>query len=189
MTELYNDQQYFKVGRVDGDRRRFYTNRQLAMNYANDAAKYWPDKVRSVDVQFEPNHGFVPILYTTGALPEAQENGFEIHDALVTFRPTATPADWAGKKKATTSCATPGGTTVATRFTAGGSQRPSRGKTLQAWEIFDSIPTATRKEAIAAGVAQGLNPNMLGTQYSRWAKEHSSPKFRHLCVDAVGAIL
>lgn len=166
------EDQLFKVGRVEGDRRRFYKNRQLAMNYANDAAKYWPDKVRSADAQFEPNHGFVAVLYTNGALPEAQEHGFEIHDALVPFKPDATPSDWASKKKpADTPRATTGDTTVATRRT-GGSQRPSRGKTLQAWEIFDSMPNATRKEAIAAGVEKGLNPNMLGTQYSRWAKEN-----------------
>lgn len=168
LTDAAKKPQYI-VGRpdVEGDRRRYYVNKQLALNYANDAAKYWPDKVRSVDSQFEPNFGFVPILHTTGALPEAQEHGFEIKDALVPFVPTKTPDNWHGKRAAS------GGGSVATTAAkrTDGSQRPSRGKTLRAWEIFDTMPTAPRKECIAVGVAEGLNPNMLGTQYSRWAKE------------------
>lgn len=164
----YEIPENYKVGRMDGDRRRFYKNKQLAISYAADAAKHW-DAVITTRTYFEPNHGFVAVLVTKeNALPAAQAIGFEIEDSALAFVATKTPENWAKPTKNKPQRAVPGGTKKAA---SDGSQRPSRGKTLQAWELFDTMPDADRKERIAAGVELGLNPNMLGTQHSRWAKE------------------
>lgn len=170
MTEDDFDQGPYKVGKMEGDLRRYYRNRPTALNWANEAAKRWPERVLSVTAQFEPDHGFVAVLLVKGAFPEAHDMGYEVQDLQVPVA-TKTPENWAAPKKAAPRAASGGGGVKRTD----GSQRPTRpGKTFRAWEIFDSMPDASRADRIAAGVAEGLNKNMLGTQHSRWAKEQKT---------------
>lgn len=172
--DFEEDPPRFKVGRMEGDQLRYYVNRPLALTRANDAVVRWPDKVISVTTYFYPEHGFVAVIYCKGAFPEAYMEGYDVKDFNLPFVPEQTPKDWAAPKRKVAGGGTSSGPTAPRKE---GSQRPTKqGKTFRAWEIFDSMPDATRKERIAAGVAAGLNPNMLGTQHSRWAKEQGSPE-------------
>ena len=58
-----------------------------------------------------------------------------------------------------------------------GVARPMSGKTLQLWEIADSLSAqkkapAERKEVIDAAIAAGIEPGTANTQFGRWRKFH-----------------
>lgn len=164
----YNDPQAFTVGKVPGDKRRFFINKQLALGYANDAAKYWHDVVKSVNAELEPGSGWVAVLYTTGALPDAHNAGLEIRDHLVPFVPGKTPADWH----------TPAKAPKAQRVSTGeGSSEPraapEKGVTAKVWVIADRVfadKGLDRGAIIAACEAEGINASTAATQYSKWKK-------------------
>jgi hypothetical protein len=42
------------------------------------------------------------------------------------------------------------------------------GSTKRVWQMADSMPGATRKEVVAACVAEGVNPGTARTQYQHW---------------------
>lgn len=42
------------------------------------------------------------------------------------------------------------------------------------WQIADSMPGASRKDIIAACVAQGVHPSTASTQYSKWNRDKNS---------------
>lgn len=149
------------------DKRIFYKKRTLAWAVANELQrKYTEQGCYSAAAQFTPDQGWIVVLFSNRNIPDAWDDGAEVSQPHVL--PTrGTPSDWHEKRVAKPAVAA----TVATggaKATVG--EGPTRGKTLQAWQLFDSMPTASRKERIEAGVALGLNKNMLGTQHSRWAK-------------------
>lgn len=166
MNDDFQEDQPYKIGRdgVEGDKRRFYTNRPMALNFANDAARQWPDKVISAIAAFEPGDGFLAVLHTDGPLPDAHDAGYEVQDVSAQFRPTATPGNWASKQKG----AAGGGPKPAAE--GGTPTAPVKGATARVWAIADTMPTADRKSIIEACVAEGINPSTAGTQYSKWKK-------------------
>jgi len=163
----YNDPRAFTVGKVPGDKRRFFINKQLALGFANDAAKYRPDVVKSVSAELEPGQGWVAVLYTTGALPDAHDAGFEIRDQLVPFVPGKTPADWHNPVKVKAQRVSTGDGSSEPRAA------PEKGVTAKVWVIADRVfadKGLDRGAIIAACEAEGINTSTAATQYSKWKK-------------------
>lgn len=166
-TLPFEEDEPFRVGVTVGDTRRFYHNRPMAMNFANDGQLRWAEQVYSATAQFEPQHGFVAVLFSEHNIPEAWAAGYEVRTSALV--PSKTPEDWAagrvGARRAAKSA--PGGSTPAPEGAA-----PVRGATARVWAIADQVGAAgrgDRAKVIAACVAEGINPATAATQWSKYA--------------------
>lgn len=159
------DAPQYKVGRMEGDMRRYWRNRPLAQRFADEGQRQWPDTVYSVTVQYEPNHGFVAILYAYHSVPEIREAGYEIKTPEDLAATETAPANWAAPQRPSTG-------------SGGGSARdlgaaPVRGATARVWAIADEVGAqsrADRQKVIDACVAEGINKSTAATQWSKYAK-------------------
>lgn len=161
MYDFEEDEPNYKIGRMEGDLRRYYKNRPLAQRYADEGQRRW-ETVFSATVQYEPDHGFVPVLYSPHNLPEASEAGYEV---LLPHVPEKTPDRWHD-------------TTAPKRVVGGGTasdnpSAPVRGATARVWAIADEVGAssrADRSKVIDACVAEGINKSTAATQWSKYAK-------------------
>ena len=163
MNNFEEDEPTYKVGRMEGDLRRYYKNRPLAQRYADLGQRTW-ETVFSATVQYEPDHGFVAVLYSPHNLPQANELGYEVHLPHV---PEKSPSDWHTPTKSARTAPTSGGGGVGTPTA------PSKGATARVWAIADEVGAASRADrskVIDACTAQGINPSTAATQWSKYAK-------------------
>lgn len=154
------------------DQRVFYPNKPAAIAVANNLQRAFTDQgCYSAIPQFEPNKGFVVVLFCKNNIPEAWEMGAEVNTEQMTMRKT--PPDWASKKKkaAPTVPTGDGSTPVPTK--------PRKaGATAKVWEIADVVLTevgsedikALRAAIMDACITDGINKATAGTQYSKWKK-------------------
>lgn len=171
MTDDFEEDQPFKVGRpeLEGDQRRYYINRPLAMNFANEGQQRWSDTVYSAIAQLEPNHGFVAVLFAYHNVPEAWAEGYEVRTPALEPE-NKTPADWASNP---TGARRAGGSAGKGTNTPGGGSAPVRGATARVWAIADEVGAqsrADRGKVIDACTAEGINPSTAATQWSKYAK-------------------
>jgi hypothetical protein len=176
MDTFEEDSPSYKIGRMDGDQRRFWKNRPLAQTFANQGQEYYKEKgVYSTRVYQEGGHGFVAVLYGKENLPEAWETGFEFFSReQMAPDHKATPEDWASPKKSQKKViSTANGTVTA----------PTGGVTARVWAIADPIYEAATDKAdwkairpliMAACEDAGINKATAGTQYSKWKKTKGS---------------
>jgi len=154
------------VPKVEGDLRTFYPNKPLAQTAANRGQEeYGALGVYSATAQFEPDHGFVAVLFSEVNIPAAWDAGFEV---VLPFRPVKTPDDWASKKKPPR---------VAADGTAAVEAEPRSGATARvhtiAEELFQAGTIANRSgrgAVVDACIAAGINPSTASTQWSKFAK-------------------
>lgn len=147
----------------------YYPNRPLARTAANRAQETYIDQgAYSATVEFEPDKGFVVVLYTENNIPAAWEEGFEVRTREDLARREPTPANWPmGQKKPSGSGVDKGSTSP---------QAPSKGATARVWAIADDlhekgpITRADRHKVIQACVDAGINKATASTQWSKWAK-------------------
>jgi len=150
----------------EGDTRTYYPNKPLAQTAANRGQEeYAGQGVYSAAAQFEPDHGFVAVLFAKENIPAAWDAGFEVNIEHLTT--TKTPDDWfKGKKKA----ADPSGN-------LGASTTPSSGATGRVHAIIGELvekglvtSRADRAVAVGACTDAGINPSTAGTQWAKFAK-------------------
>jgi len=161
------EQSPFTVGRMEGDKRRYYLTRPMAQQYANLGQQTWMDTVYSASVQLEPNHGFVAVLFAYHNVPDAWELGYEVRVPREEF-PKPTPADWATQRPAGRVTGSTGGGSA-----PNGKQAPVRGATARVWAIADEVGASSRADrgkVIEACTAEGINASTAATQWSKYAK-------------------
>lgn len=79
------------------DTRTYYPNRPLAMTAANRGQRQYQDQsCTSATTQFEPDKGWVAVLFCESNIPDAWDEGFEVR--LLSFTAEKTPATWADPK-------------------------------------------------------------------------------------------
>lgn len=169
MTDDFEELPY-KVGRMDGDQRRYYRNRPMAQTFANRGAELYGGAIVSSGVELEPDHGFVAILYSEGPLPSAWEEGYEVRDVRRPQEPEPTPGNWAQRPTGARHSAKspPVGTSTPTA--------PSKGATARVWAIADELnessplTRADRAKVIDKCIEAGINKSTAATQWSKWAK-------------------
>ena len=150
--------------KCEGDTRTYYPNRPLAQTAANRGQVKYQDKgVYSAVAQFEPDKGFVAVLFSEVNIPAAWEEGFEVRLPEVNAK---TPADWADKKKP-----------AASNTGTAGVRAPSSGATGKVHAIAQDLVDkgevsgrADRAKVISACEAAGINKATAATQWSKFAK-------------------
>lgn len=158
------DDDFEEPEKVAGDTRTYYPNRPLAQTAANRGQEEYADcGVYSAVAQFEPDKGFVAVLFSETNIPEAWEAGFEVKLQYIREK---TPEDWAAKKKPEDK-ATGGKPATA----------PSSGATARVHAIAQKLVDegkisgrAGRAEVMAACEEAGINKATAGTQWAKFAK-------------------
>lgn len=151
--------------KAEGDRRTYYPNRPLAMTAADRGQReYMEQGVFSATAQFEPDRGFVAVLFSDKNIPDANDAGFEVR---VDTGPEATPANWTKKKAAP----------IASKGKSGGTATPSSGATARVHAIAEQLyqdgkvtGRPDRSKVIEACTAAGINPSTAATQWAKFAK-------------------
>ena len=152
------------IPKVEGDLRTYYPNRPLAQTAANRGQQEYGELgVYSAAVQFEPDRGFVAVLFSEKNVPAAWGAGFEVISSSL---PSKTPEGWAAKKTAPN-----------TPNTASGGATPQSGATARVHAIAAALAAegkvssrAGRALVMAACVEAGINPATAATQWSKFAK-------------------
>lgn len=150
--------------KVEGDTRTYYPNRPVAQTAANRGQQEYADRgVYSAVAQFEPDKGFVAVLFSDINIPEAWEAGFEVKLQHIREK---TPEDWAAKKKAEAKTGTGKPATA-----------PSSGATARVHAIAQKLVDDGavsgrdgRSKVMAACEEAGINKATAGTQWARFAK-------------------
>lgn len=162
----------FTVGKCEGDRRFFWINRQLAQRWADRGQQLW-SQVGTTAVQFEPNHGFVAVLFTDNSIPSAWEEGYEVRpysDSKHVEEPRV-PEDWAKARAQPTTAKQP-------TATAATGAAPVKGATAKVWEVANKfhaekpLTRADRATVVNACIEMGINKSTAGVQWSKWAKHN-----------------
>lgn len=89
MEDFVEDVEYTLNPDNPEDRRKYWRNRPLAMQRANDALQHWQDSVYFVTVELKLGKGFVAVLHAHHHIAEAWEQGYEVSTE---WRPETTPA-------------------------------------------------------------------------------------------------
>jgi hypothetical protein len=145
----------------------YYPNKPLAQTVANRLqTKYQEQGCYSAAAQFEPNKGFMVVLYSERNIPEAWAEGAEVVQPHIL--PTrGTDPDWAKKKEKKSTVKLDG------IEPSSAPSAPKGGVTAQVWAIADHVygdGPLDRGAIIDACLAAGINKATAGTQYSKWKR-------------------
>jgi len=145
--------------------RIFHKSRPLANAVMNEAQrKYKEHGAYNAAVQFEPNRGFVVVLFCKVNIPEAWEEGIEVQQpAILPTRPDPTWRPGTGATKSTPTTST--GST--------GSTVPTRGAKAQIWKVADSLLESVgydRDLIVETCVEMGIKKGTVTAQLSNWRR-------------------
>lgn len=150
------------------DQREYYPNKPLATTVANRLQTKYEDKgVYSAVAQFEPNKGYVVVLFAENNIPEAWADGAEVVTQQKMTTPEKTPDNWS-KGRAKGAAPAKGGPAT--------TGAPKGGTTARVWAIADAMHAESpltrqdRAKVIAQCTSEGINSSTAGTQWSKWAK-------------------
>lgn len=150
----------------------YFPSRKAAQDGCNWGQRKYADQgVYSAVPQFEPDKGFVAVLFSEKNIPDAWDDGFEVKTRDIVKEKT--PLDWHTKKKAA-----PAASSVSTGATSSTPSAPKGGTTARVWAIADAVAEekgtgdikALRAAIIATCEAEGINKSTAGTQYSKWKR-------------------